>query len=37
MKHARGPSDVRFPNGQQVCLGLPGYPDFRVRAYDPNE
>jgi hypothetical protein len=25
------PSDVRFPNGQQACLGLPGYPD------DPNE
>jgi hypothetical protein len=31
------PANVRFPNGQQVCLGLPRYPDSRVRSYDPNE
>jgi hypothetical protein len=31
------PTNVRFPNGRQVCLGLPGDPDSRVRSYDPNE
>jgi hypothetical protein len=31
------PADVRFPNGQQACLGLPWYPRSRVRSYDdPN-
>jgi hypothetical protein len=29
------PSNVRFPNGQQMCLGLPGHPFFR--PYVPNE
>jgi hypothetical protein len=23
------PANVRFPNGQQVCLGLPGNPYYR--------
>jgi hypothetical protein len=31
------PANVRFPNGRQECLGLPGYPDSRHRWYDPNE
>jgi hypothetical protein len=32
------PADVRFPNGQQVCLGLPWYPHSRKDRYrDPNE
>jgi hypothetical protein len=31
------PANVRLPNGQQVCLGLPRYPDSRVRSYDPSE
>jgi hypothetical protein len=31
------PSSVRFPNGQHACLGLPGYPDGKVRTDDPNE
>jgi hypothetical protein len=31
------PSSVRFPNGQHACLGLPGYPDQKVRRDDPNE
>jgi hypothetical protein len=30
------PANVRFPNGQQVCLGLPGNPFYR--QYDqPNQ
>jgi hypothetical protein len=29
------PANVRFPNGQQMCLGLPGHPFFR--PYVPNE
>jgi hypothetical protein len=31
------PANVRFPSGQQVCLGFPGYPDSKVRTDDPNE
>ena len=31
------PASVRFPSGQQTCLGLPGYPDSKVRTDDPNE
>jgi hypothetical protein len=31
------PANVRLPDGQQVCLGLPWYPQSRVRSYDPNE
>jgi hypothetical protein len=23
------PANVRFPNGQQMCLGLPGFPSYR--------
>jgi len=23
------PSNVRFPNGQQMCLGFPGHPYYR--------
>jgi hypothetical protein len=23
------PANVRFPNGQQMCLGLPGFPFYR--------
>jgi len=23
------PANVRFPNGQQMCLGLPGNPSYR--------
>ena len=29
------PSNVRFPNGRQMCLGLPGHRYFR--PYVPNE
>jgi hypothetical protein len=28
------PANVRFPNGRQACLGLPGYP--YTRPYNPN-
>jgi hypothetical protein len=28
------PANVRFPNGEQMCLGLPGHPFFR--RYTPN-
>jgi hypothetical protein len=31
------PSSVRFPNGQNACLGLPGNPDWKVRTDDRNE
>jgi hypothetical protein len=30
------PANVRFPNGQQRCLGLPGYLYSRSRPYHPN-
>ena len=26
------PANVRFPNGQQMCLGLPGFPSYRPSA-----
>ena len=31
------PASVRFPSGQQTCLGLPAYPDSKVRTDDSNE
>jgi hypothetical protein len=31
------PASVRFPNGQNACLGLPGYPDWKVRTDDRDE
>ena len=31
------PANVRFPNGQQMCLGLPGHPFYRAYRSPSNE
>jgi hypothetical protein len=36
-RYAPCPASVIFPDGRQVCLGLPGLPGSEVQSYDPNE
>ena len=31
------PANVRFPNGQQMCVGLPGHPFYRTHSSPSNE